>query len=242
MYGETRPFSNSMPLRQLRINWIGIKWQKWSRLECMAPATHGYNVHKHIQIFSASLDDLENVHRDHQKAGIPAKARQFPSMNCTYDGMRTAPSVLQMTDTGCWRTQRNENIQKYMYSAHLESSDTAHTDERHTKIHSPPSVPRAAARVRMRMWNRCCAVDSCSRYRPLAKINKYSVSSFDTRINKQWVTSFDTKTNNESALLTPGLTNNKPLFCKPRQTLQNYRLWTEMCLSWMCPKFDWRQK
>ena len=36
----------------------------------------------------------------------------------------------------------------------------------------PPSVSKAAARVRMRMWKRCWAVDSCNRYRPLKQIFK----------------------------------------------------------------------
>ena len=44
------------PPRQLRTNWFSIKWQTWSQLEYMAPATRCYNVHIHIQFFSANLD------------------------------------------------------------------------------------------------------------------------------------------------------------------------------------------
>ena len=52
----TRPFLNDTPQSQLRTNWIGIKWQTWSRLKRTASATHDYNVHIHIQLFSPNLD------------------------------------------------------------------------------------------------------------------------------------------------------------------------------------------
>ena len=51
---DTRPFSNGMPLSQFRTNWIGIEWRTWSWLDRTASATHGYNVHIHIQLFSAN--------------------------------------------------------------------------------------------------------------------------------------------------------------------------------------------
>ena len=58
-----------------------------------------------------------------------------------------------------------------------------HVSKMHVHIHTfdynlPPSVSKAAARVRMRMWKRCWAVDSCNRYRPLKQIFKKMMSPY----------------------------------------------------------------
>ena len=76
----TRPFSNSMSLSQLRTNWIGIKWRTWSLLENMVSATHVYDVHIHIKIFSLNLDESQKWPHGSSKAGIPAKAKRFLSL------------------------------------------------------------------------------------------------------------------------------------------------------------------
>ena len=74
------PFSNGTPPGQLRTNWIGVKWRTWSRQQPTVSATRGYNVHMHIQLSSTNLDESREWLRGPSKAGIPVKARWFPSL------------------------------------------------------------------------------------------------------------------------------------------------------------------
>ena len=75
---NTRPFSNGTPPSQLRTNWISIKWWTWLQLEHKASATRGYNVHIHIQLFSANLDESQEWPRGPSKSRNSSESRKIP--------------------------------------------------------------------------------------------------------------------------------------------------------------------